>query len=50
MDNLNRIKDGLKLLFQANKEWAYTMDAKITLQQGEVLPSILKSSIRGKWI
>ena len=35
MDDLNLIKDGLKLLFQANKELANTMDAKITLQQEE---------------
>ena len=32
---LNLIKEGLKLLFQANKEWAYTMNAKIILQQDE---------------
>lgn len=35
MDDLNLIKEGLKLLFQANKEWAYTMNAKIILQQDE---------------
>lgn len=32
IDDLELIRDGLKILFQANKEWAYTMDSQVTVQ------------------
>ncbi len=32
IDDLEPVKDGLKILFQGNKEWAYTMDSQVTVQ------------------